>query len=336
MIFVAGITLWLGSMLVQTGLGGIVALWTAALVLGGLLVVTLPARTVTIGQVVEPLCLGGAMLGVAILIGAIFDAMFGAGASRARDIGIPLIEEVLKILPLLWLLWRDRDDRTQTLGVTDVLLIATACGLGFGLVEDAFMRHRTGGRWATLWWLPTTIVTSSRRGTQLIAGHDPWTALAGLTIGFALLLRRPRLQMILIAASGLLWAVIDHVGNNYGIHYRDGLATTLRFVTGDGWVTAYLLLFGIFAAVVYDFYLVNLVQPRLPEGKLPRPTLSLDGLRTFWAFERVRRQFAYAVARYQRETGMARARLAVLAANLDMALVNWQQWWREAAHAGKA
>jgi hypothetical protein len=55
-----------------------------------------------------------------------------------------------------------------------------------------------------------------------------------------------------------------------------------------------------------------------------------------WAFERLRRQFVYAAARYRRETGLPRARAAVLAANLDAALVNWQLWWRETTRPSKA
>jgi len=107
-----------------------------------------------------------------------------------------------------------------------------------------------------------------------------------------------------------------------GNSYRDSFGATLRFVNGDGWFTANLVLVGVVAAIFLDLYLLHFSHRKLPEAKLPRPGLSLDRLRTLWAFERVRRQFAYAVARYQRETGVARVRAAVLAANLDGALVN--------------
>lgn len=331
-IFVAGIALWLGSMLVQTRLDGIIALWTGALLLGGLLVVTTPTRTVTIGQLVQPLCLGGAMLGLAILAGAIFNATIGPGG--LRKLTIPLVEEVVKVLPVLWILWRERNGRAQTLGVTDVLLIATACGVGFGLVEEAFIRHNQG--WSrSLWWLPTSEIYRGLHGTQLVSGHSVWTGLAGLTLGFALLLRRPRTLMTIVAASGLVWSVIDHAGFNYGSSYRDALGATLRFVNGDGWFTAYLFFVGVVAAIFLDFYLLHFSHRKLPEEKLSWPGLAIDRLRTLWAFERGRRQFAYAVARYQRETGMARARAAVAAAILDAALVNWQQWWREKSKPSK-
>jgi len=334
-VFISGVCLWLGSMLVQTRLDGIIALWTGALLLGGLFIVTTPTRTVTIGQLIQPLCLGGAMLGIVVLAGVAFNITFGTSAGPLRDLTIPLVEEVLKILPLLWILWRERNGRSQSLGVTDLLLIAAACGVGFGLVEEAFIRHNEG--WSRpLWWLPTSEIIRRPDGTQLIVGHGAWTGLAGLTLGFALLLRRPRAIMMTIGISGLVWSVIDHAGTNYGNSYRDTLGTILRFVNGDGWFTAYLFLVGVVAAIFFDLYLLHFNQRKLPEAKLPRPGLSLDRLRTVWAFELVRRQFAFAVARYQRESGISRVRAAVLAANLDGTLVNWQQWWRDTSKSSNA
>src|ERR1700680_1436334 len=38
---------------------------------------------------------------------------------------------------------------------------------------------------------------------------------------------------------------------------------------------------------------------------------------TAWRYLRLRREFAYAVARYRRETGLSRARVAVIAAMID-------------------
>ncbi len=334
-IFITGVCLWLGSMLVQTRLDGIIALWTGALLLGELFIVTTPTRTVTISQLIQPLCLGGAMLGVVVLAGVVFDATIGPGVGRLRDLTIPLVEEVIKLLPVLWILWRERNGRAQTLGVTDVLLIAAACGVGFGLVEDAFIRHNEG--WSRpLWWLPTSEIIHRPEVTQLIAGHGAWTGLAGLTLGLALILRRPRTLMTIVSISGLAWSAIDHTGTNYGNSHHDALGAALRFVNGDGWFTAYLFLVGVVAAIFFDFYLLHFSHRKLPEAKLPRPGLSPDRLLALWAFERVRRQFAYAVARFQRETGMARARTAVLAANLDGTLVNWQQWWRDTSKSSKA
>lgn len=322
LIFFAGIALWLGSTLVQTRLGGIVALWMSLLLVVGLAVVTSVTRTLTLMDLIQPFCLGGAMLALGVLAGAIFDATVGTGTSRSRALGIPLVEEVLKIAPVLWFLWGRRHAQALTVGATDILLLAAACGIGFGWVEDAFIRHNKG--WTgSLAWLPTSETYGDRHGTYLIAGHGAWTALAGLTLGFALILRRPRLPMIGLAASGWLWSVIDHGRNNYGNAYRDALTSTLNFVTGSGWLTAYLLLLGICAAIALDFYFAYIALPKLPETKLPLLSTSWSQMKTALSFLRARNQFAYAVARYQRETDMAKARAATVAASIDTALANW-------------
>jgi RsiW-degrading membrane proteinase PrsW (M82 family) len=334
-IFIVGLCLWLGSMLVQTRLDGVFALSTGALLLGGLFVLSAPTRTVTLGQLAAPLCLAGAMLGIAILAGWIIDVTVGPGITQVRDLTLPFVEEVLKMLPLFWILWRERGGRAHTFGVGDMLLIAVASGVGFGLVEEAFIRRNEG--WASgLWWLPTSEIIRTPDGARLIVGHGVWTGLAGLSLGFALLLRRPRAIMALLAVSGLLWSAIDHTATNYGATHRDALATGLRFITGAGWATGYLFLSGVVAAVVFDLYVAIPNYRKLAEARLPRPTFSLSGVRGLWAFERLRRQFAYAAARYRRETGLPRARAAVVAANLDAALVNWQLWWRETTRLSKA
>jgi RsiW-degrading membrane proteinase PrsW (M82 family) len=62
-------------------------------------------------------------------------------------------------------------------------LLAVACGAGFGLVEDAYIRHAAA--WGqTIAVLPLTEVN----GDRLVVGHAIWTAAAGGTLGIALLL----------------------------------------------------------------------------------------------------------------------------------------------------
>jgi len=261
------------------------------------------------------------MLGLAILLSRIFEATLGTGTMRSRALVIPFVEEILKLAPVAWMLWRQRRGGAQVLGICDVLLFAAACGAGFGFVEDSFIRHHIG--WpGSLAWLPTSEIVGGRHGAHLIAGHGTWTGLAGLTLGVALLLRRPRPAMSLIAVSGCIWAVLDHAGNNYGNSFRDALSTTLRFATGNGWLTAHLFLVGIVAAIAVDFCVVRAAVSNFPETRRPRGPLSWAQARALWKFLRLQRQFAYAVARYQREVGLARSRLAAFAAGLDAVLVN--------------
>ena len=141
-------------------------------------------------------------------------------AYSARAFVVPPIEELLKIAPVLFVLWRGRKSLTRTFGVTDVMLLAAASGAGFGMVEDAYIRHNSG--WpAQLDWLPLTEIT----GGRVIAGHAIWTTLAGVTLGFALLLKnRSKLAAVGLGASGLVWSVFDHIANNFGVGQRGGFA----------------------------------------------------------------------------------------------------------------
>jgi hypothetical protein len=226
------------------------------------------------------------------------------------------MEEMFKIAPVLFVLWRGRRSTTWTLGVTDLTLMAAASGVGFGMVEDAYIRHNHG--WpAHIDWLPLTEIT----GGRLIVGHGIWTALAGITLGLALLLRSRRGLAIGLGASGFLWSVLDHIANNFGVGQRGALATFLNGITGQGWVTFYLFVVGVAIAVGFDLYIIHVQLPKFPEFKLPRLQNGVSGLRRLWAFLVGRRALAYVLFRYRRASGLARAKLACSGAVLDQYLV---------------
>jgi RsiW-degrading membrane proteinase PrsW (M82 family) len=318
-LFFGGLALWLLSTLVQTRMGTLVSLWTALLFAALLLLATLPTRTLTLAELIQPFCLGGAMIGVAVLIGWGMDAVWGTGATAARALGMPLVEETLKIAPALWVLYRLKE-RRWTLGVTDVLLLAAAGGLGFYWVEESFV-IRNEGSWSFIGSFPTTDITGG--GHSFIAGHAIWASLSGLGIGLALLLRGSKLQMLLVGVSGFLWSVLDHGANNYIVTVGGLFGRVLQFISAEGYLSLYIFLIGICGAVALDLYFAYIAVPKLAEVRLPSWPSSWDEARRSWWYLRQRRQFAYAVARYQRESGLVRARLAVISASVDAALHNW-------------
>jgi RsiW-degrading membrane proteinase PrsW (M82 family) len=322
MLFFAGLALWFGSTLVQTRMGAIVSLWTAALFVSGLLIVTLPTRTLTLAELIQPFCLGGAVLGIAVLAGWALDLAFGTKESGLRVFSIPFIEETLKIAPVLLVLWRYQQGRIWTLSATDVVLLAAVSGAGFYWVEEAFIIHHQGS-WAFLGSFPTTEVISDRHGSHFIAGHALWTSIAGITIGLGLLLRGSKLQILLIGASGWLWSAFDHGANNYNANYRDSLNRVFQVVTGNGHLSLYIFVVGAGLAVALDFYFAYLALPALAEVKLPAFPSSWADAKRAWRYLRMRREFAYAVARYRRASGLPRARAAVVAASIDAGLQNW-------------
>lgn len=303
---------WLLLMLANTGTSGVVALWTALVFLVELIVLSSATRTVSIRQLTSMFMLGGFAMSMAFIAGQPIPH------SPARAFLIPPIEELLKIAPVLFLLWRGRKSFTRTFGVTDVMLLATASGAGFGLVEDAYIRHKSG--WpAQLDWLPLTEIT----GGRVIAGHAIWTTVAGITLGFALLLRnRSKLAAVGLGASGLVWSAFDHIANNFGVGQRGGFAGFLNGIAGHGYLTIYLFVIGVIAAIGFDLYLIHAQLPKFPEFKLPKFETDKNGLKMLWAFLVGRRALAYVLFRYGRARGIARAELACFGAILDQYLIN--------------
>jgi RsiW-degrading membrane proteinase PrsW (M82 family) len=314
LVALGGGAFWLILMLINTGTGGIVALWTALVFMAELIALGSLTRTVSIRQLISVFMLGGFAMSLAYVF-----ALFIPHTS-ARAFLVPPMEELLKIAPVLFVLWRGRNSTTRILGITDVMLLAAASGAGFGMVEDAYIRHHSG--WpAQLDWLPLTEIT----GGRLIAGHAIWTTLAGVTLGFALLFRSRLKMAVALGASGLIWSVFDHIANNYGVGRRGLFANFLNGIAGHGWTTIYLFVIGVVAAIGFDLYMIHGQLPPFPELKLPKLQSGVNGLKTLWSFLVGRRALAYVLFRYRGASGIARAELACAGAMLDLFLVNHHQ-----------
>jgi hypothetical protein len=321
LLVAGGLALWLGSMALRTGVGTFVALWNVLLLMGALVIVTIPTRTVTVIELLAPFSLGGAMIGLAVFAGWAFDLAIGTKVGTIRALGMPLVEEVLKIAPVLWILWRQRQRRAWTFGATDILLMATASGAAFYWVEEAFIIHNHGS-WSFVGRFPTTEITSYGNGSYLVANHAIWTAIAGLTIGISLLLRGPRLRMLLIGAAGWAWAVLDHGANNYNSNFRDAMSKVFNIVTVDGHLSLYIFSLGVCFAVALDLYFAYFAV-RAAKSKFPPFPASWNEAKTALHYLCLRRQFAYADARCRSARGNVRTRLSVLSSALAAALRNW-------------
>ncbi|MEP7081590.1 MAG: PrsW family glutamic-type intramembrane protease [Chloroflexota bacterium] len=275
---VAGGLLWLLVMIVQTGEHAFTALSTNLLFLVPLILLGSLTRTVSL-RILLVLFLTGAFLMGVMLVAGIFLAPLGDLASGL--IG-PLLEEVLKIAPVVYLLWRWRARQTWWLGATDVLLMAAVSGAGFGIVEDAHIRAKFG--WpAQIDWLPVTEIVGSR----VIPGHAIWTTIAGAGLGLALMVRHLRLPAIALAIAGFAWSAADHVTNNMG---------TLEIL---GTLSIVLLFVGVVAAIGIDLYVLGRPRPSVPEFSTPSSADSGGkGLAMRWSFVTGRRALAYALWRF--------------------------------------
>lgn len=112
---VAGAALWLGIMFVDTGAEGFDATRTALAYLVPLVLLASFTRTVSLQNLVTMVLAGGFMLGVALLAIKGFEAYEDDPAATSRDVAVPIIEETLKLVPVLLFLWIGRKARTWSL-----------------------------------------------------------------------------------------------------------------------------------------------------------------------------------------------------------------------------
>jgi RsiW-degrading membrane proteinase PrsW (M82 family) len=233
-LFWAGVTFWLGNMILHTGSYGIAELWASLSFVTGLVVITSATRTITLDRVAVFYCWGGTVMGVMWLISAVFTSFVPEPDAVSRQFFVPFMEESLKLAPVVYMLWRGRRSRSWSMGASDITLMAAASGGGFGLVEEAYFHYHNGPTQA-LDWFPLTRIN----GATLTVGHSTWTGLAGATLGLALLWRPRKPLNYLLAGSGLLWSFIDHSHHNYGVD-RSGISVDLfNLVTGHGWLSLY-------------------------------------------------------------------------------------------------
>lgn len=315
LVLLGGSLVWVVAMVIVGGGEAITAIWTNALFLVPLVLVGSLVRTVTLRSVALMVFAGGALMGVMYLLAQLLGPLLEDGGTRA--LLVPFLEELLKVLPVLGFVWVGRRTHTWAIGATDVLILAAASGAGFGVVEDAYIRANSG--WPDqIDWLPVTELI----GGRLIVGHAIWTALAGATIGLALLLRtrRPLVVPIAVAASGFLVSVVDHAANNSSSLASGSLGDLLNVISQNGWTPLWLFFAAAIGCLAVDAWIV---YRRLPnERRYPRPphAAGARGLGDTWAFVLDRRRLAFARYRWKRAPKPLVDEVGPIAARLDWSL----------------
>ena len=227
-----------------------------------------------------------------------------------------ITEETIKAAPVAAFLFLvARRNRWQT-AVTDGLLLGYAVGAGFAFHEDLIKRVTSGSGWTATSWsgLFPTLLYQFGRPTL---GHDGWTALVGVTLGLAALLRhRARVRLLPLAALAIV--IADHGTANWIGRQGRHLPALVRAANGlllNGYLPIVLLVAGIGAAVLVDWRvlrwgtvrdqwfpplsgsaLVQLVKPPVTSGKLATLRIMLD-------YVRYRRAAHYAAWRWRNGTG---------------------------------
>lgn len=297
-----GAAVWLALMILETGPGGVTALWTNAYFLALVVVAGTLTRTVSIYAVVWAVLAGGFLMTVMLVMARVFLVFEPDRDAMVRAFVIPALEDLLKVAPVLLVLWLGRRGDSWSLGATDVLLIATASGVGFGVVEDAFIRANSG--WPEeVPFLPVVEIINGRT----IAGHGIWAGLAGATLGLGLLLRGWRPLALVLAVAGFAWSALDHITNNLA---AEGLLNDI------GGLTVPLFLIAAAGCIALDLYVRARTLPPLPELQAPPLSGDLDALARAWEFRLLKRALAFAVFPYRTSTGSARVEAEVEAQRL--------------------
>ncbi|HEY9871402.1 MAG TPA: hypothetical protein V6D08_19750 [Candidatus Obscuribacterales bacterium] len=307
LIGMLGLVLWAGIIVVHAGGGAFISFWHALLFLTALTIAGSATRTIGWPALTLMFCWGAFSGSLALLVLQLIDVIGMGFNSPLRVPAVALIDEAFMLAPLIWLLWRSRA-WWGLLGVTDVLLMAAACGTGFGFVEHAFVIHRVPSvSW--LWWMPLSgIATTPRDAVWLINSHGVLAALAGATIGAGLLLRHKGKPAWILAASGAAYGLVDrlilgNLGHDAGSPFGQGLA----FMLGWGWLTLWLFFAGVALAVLVDAYIIYL---RMPARVKPLGNQDSPFSGQWWSTQLEMRALAFAGFRYSHASAAGRSVLA--------------------------
>lgn len=245
------------------------------------------------------------VMALILLITRPIHAVLGGGELASSFLG-PLVEDLIKPLPVLaffaYRVWR----RNWQLSASDGLLLGFVVGAGFAFHEDAGYDRVWGDGFGDSTFsalLPT--LGSSRRA--VLPGHDTLTALVGLSLGVAFLYRRYRYAWVLPLAVWLI-VVAEHMTGNLA-DISGALPLPAELIRGallGGEALPAILLIGIAVAILLELRILRSIErrdglfPPIQSGELlealqQRTTAGLRRLQSMRIYARQRRSVYYTV-----------------------------------------
>lgn len=234
------------------------------------LLATIVTRTVSWRTAAYALSLGMALaVPATILAGHLLGA---AGFSVSEGAGswgvVPVLEEALKLVPVLLIAILHRRRSGDSLNPSDWLLAGCAAGAGFAMIENAALTGSSPAvlRDMALQYGPHIgglFVVPGAWGAAGFVGHAAATGIAAGSIGVALALRRQRttagstplarLKRIpgpwwTVAAAACAWVILEHALANLYVNTGAGTALLL----GNGRLTPWLFVLLVVAVVAVD------------------------------------------------------------------------------------
>ncbi|GIN58211.1 hypothetical protein J8TS2_25300 [Lederbergia ruris] len=243
--------------------------------------------------------------------------LFGGSASDFWSMSIltPIMEELLKLLPLAVYLYLSR--RATSLSLTDYALIGAATGAGFQLIEEFVRRIAAGNMYGftllggnVLHWDFFTLfpgyMEESYFPTQMTASHALLTAMITLGIGFAIRFRKKLRNYIFIVPGFCLFvAILDHALWNGSYQFPDWIRA-FHGLLGSGYQTKTWFLIMLAIALLIDYADFNRVRdklPTLPHEKMINPITEIWSL--LISLVKSRQQYGYYLHFYRERRELA-------------------------------
>ncbi len=309
-----GIAGWLTVTLINTG--GPTAITAFAFnfsVIVGLILLTSLTRSVPLRTLALMFFCGAVMMGLTVLVER---ALPPEQFNPARSFGVPVLEELIILAPLVVYLIRTRRFTFWTFGITDCMLMGASLGAGFACVHDAF-RHMNEGWHHQMQWLPTADVIA---WIYLASGHAVWSAIAGAGIGAFLMFIHKRQLGLIFLILGIGLAIFDHLGACNFNNAVQPVSLFFTHATFKGFATPYIFIATIIGAFLMDSWVKLRWFPKAAEFKLPKRGDTTSGLTGLWDFVLDRRRLAY--ANYKRMHLKTNANVNMVVAVISQSLIN--------------
>jgi RsiW-degrading membrane proteinase PrsW (M82 family) len=231
-----------------------------------MLAITLGTRTVSWGSAVSALSLGiGVAAPLMVLIGLALDraGLDLAGSSLASWSVVPILEELVKLVPVFIVAALHTRKTRLTFNPSDWLLVGCAAGAGFAMVENAELVRADAGvlRDMAVQYGPSWLVPGAW-GAAGYVGHAAATGMAAAGIG----LWKSMARVALVRGAGpapsraalalpFAWVTLEHTLTNL----RVNTGSSITLMLGNGRLTPWLFLAMVALIVAGDFRLARAV-----------------------------------------------------------------------------
>ncbi len=189
-------------------------LWTLGILFGA----AGPARTLGWRALLGAFLLGFmGLVGLARIVGRPVIESLGANNLFAVAVWVPVTEEMVKLLPVAFMLFFALRRSNSRPSLLDVVLLAGCAAGGFALAENAMYGRGVFSLSAApmlSWLVPATNKGTVYGWTVVQSGHLLHSALIALALGFALLYRRRVKHAWTAPAAAVAAVLLEHCSQN--------------------------------------------------------------------------------------------------------------------------